>query len=90
MIEAIIEFVFEIIFELSIEGLKSKKVPKPIRLIIFIFCFLILFAATIFCLYITLIIDTNVIIKIISFIVAAALCYLLIKLTRLVVEKQEE
>lgn len=87
MIEAIIEFVFEIIFELSIEGLKSKKVPEPIRFIIFIFYFLILFAATIFCLYITLITDANVIIKIISFIVAAALCYLLIKLTRLVVEK---
>lgn len=82
----LLEFIFEFILEIAMEVLKSEKVPKPIRVTIFIFYFLILFATIIFCLYIGIIGDIHVLIKIVFFLVAVALYYLLIKLIRLVVE----
>lgn len=86
--DILIEFIVEIVMEVAIEGAKSKKVPKVIRLILFGIIFLFALSLMALFIYLGVAIDSNIIIKLIFLAVALIAFIFLISFIKELIEKR--
>ncbi|WP_130808286.1 hypothetical protein [Senegalia massiliensis] len=83
----LMEFIFEVILEGAIEGVKSKKVPKLVRIILFAIILSPFFSIIVLMIYLSLIIDSGPMIKVIFLAVALIIGIFLINLIKEMIKK---
>lgn len=88
--DEILEFILEFILEAAIEGIKSKKVPKVIKIILFGIIITVFLGLILLFVYLSFILDSGALSKFILFGLALLTAVFLMKFIMGMIERERE